>query len=335
MKRRWTYIWSAMLCLLVIMGIYSATQNTGKEKTKGTIVYTDAGWDSLRVHNQIAGFITTHGYGYDMSVTNGSTAATFTGLVQGQIDVLMEAWPNNYKDPYDKAIKAGDIKSVSLNYKGRQGFYVPTYMIKGDPNKGIKPMAPDLKSVKDLNKYWKLFEDPADHSKGRILGGYSGSEALKITKKQVHVFGLDKHFNFFTPGSTGALNASIVKAFKNHDAWVGYYWTPTWITSKYDLTLLKAPKYNEEIWNKNYGTAFPSDEVYVSVSKDFAKRAPEVVKFLSHYKTSAKLTGDALVYMQENDATPEQAAHWWLKNNEDLWSKWLPSDIAKKVKDAL
>ncbi|GGH87699.1 glycine betaine/proline transport system substrate-binding protein [Pullulanibacillus pueri] len=335
MKYKWSFIWIGMLCLLIGLGIYSGTQKSSADQSKGTIVFGDANWDSIRLHNFIAGFIVEHGYGYKMEVTSGSTAATFTGLRQGDIDVLTEVWPNNMLDAYNDALKKGDIKTVSKNYEGRQGFYVPTYMIKGDPDKGIKPMAPDLKTVDDLKKYANLFKDPEDPSKGRIIGGYSGSEAQKITQKQVSVFGLDDKFNFFTPGSEGALNASIVKAFKNHDAWVGYYWTPTWITAKYDLTLLKAPAYNKKIWEKNYGTEFPPDEVYISVNKDLEKKAPEVVKFLSQYKTSADLTGEALVYMQDNDASPEEAAQWWLKKHQDLWSKWVPEDVAEKVKSAL
>ena len=335
MKYKWTTIWIAMLCLLIGLGLYSATQRSNATQSKGTIVFGDANWDSIRFHNYVAGFIVEHGYGYKMEVTSGSTAATFTGLRQGDIDVLTEVWPNNMLDAYNEALDKKEIETVSLNYNGKQGFYVPTYMIKGDPEAGIKPMAPDLKTVQDLAKYWELFKDPEDPSKGRVIGSYSGTEAQKITQKQMTVFGLDQTFNYFTPGSEGALNASIVKAFKNHEPWVGYYWTPTWITSKYDLTLLQAPKYDPDIWEKNYGTEFPPDEVYISVNKDLTKKAPDVVDFLSHYKTSAELTGEALVYMEDNDTTAQAAAKWWLKKHEDLWTKWVPEDVATKVKKAL
>jgi len=41
-----------------------------------------------------------------------------------------------------------------------QGWYVPTYVIKGDKERGIEPMAPDLKTVEDMPKYWELFQNP-------------------------------------------------------------------------------------------------------------------------------------------------------------------------------
>jgi glycine betaine/proline transport system substrate-binding protein len=336
MKHRWTYVWLGMLCLLVAFGVYSGTagESTAKQNKK-TITFADPQWDSIEVHNQIARFILEHGYGYNTQAVSGSTAATFTGFTQGNIDVTMEVWPNNYREAYDKAMKAGDIKVLGLNFKGQQGFFVPTYVIKGDPDKGIKPMAPGLKSVKDLPKYWKVFRDPEDPSKGRIVGGYSNGESHKITQQKVKTYGLDKTYNHFTPGTAGALAASFVKAYQNHDAWVGYYWTPTWLATKYDVTLLKEPPYNEKTWNKNYGTEFPPDKVTVAVYKDFPKKAPDAYKFLKQYHTSTDLTGEALVYMQDNDATAKEAAHWWLKKHEDLWSKWVPNDVAQKVKNAL
>lgn len=335
-KSKWTYIWFGMLCLLIILGVYSAMTKTGGPKTKGTIVFADAGWDSIRVHNYIAGFIAEHGYGYQMDTINGSTAATLTGLRQGQIDVYMEVWKNNVKKTYEAALKAGDIKQLGTNFTtNEQGFFVPTYMIKGDPQKGIKPMAPDLKSVEDLNKYWKLFKDPSTQNKGMIVGGYSGSEAQKIMQKKVKTYGLDQHFEYFTPGSEAALTSSIVKAFKNHDPWVGYYWTPTWLTTKYDMTMLKEPAYNAKTWNKNYGTKFPTDHVYIAVNKDLKQKAPDVVTFLKHYHTTKEETGQALLYMQEHKASPKQAAQWWLKKYENVWTKWVPKNVANKVKAAL
>jgi glycine betaine/proline transport system substrate-binding protein len=42
-----------------------------------------------------------------------------------------------------------------------------------------------------------------------------------------------------------------------------------------------------------------------------------------------------LAYMQENDAEADETAKWFLQEYEDLWTKWLPEDIAGKVQEAL
>ena len=37
--------------------------------------------------------------------------------------------------------------------------------------------------------------------------------------------------------------------------------------------------------------------------------------------------------MEENDADAKEAAIWWMKEHEDRWTKWVPEDIAEKVKE--
>ncbi|MGJ9458104.1 ABC transporter substrate-binding protein [Oceanobacillus sp. CF4.6] len=337
MRNKWKYIWSFMLCLLIGLGIYSSAASTeNSEPSKGTITFADAGWDSLLVHNEIAGFIVENGYHYNFEVTNGSSAATFTGLRTGEIDVYMELWFNNLKEPYLEAQEAGEVVELGTNFTtDMQGFFVPTFVIEGDPENGIEPMAPDLKTAEDLKKYPELFQDPADPSKGRIVGGHSGSVAQEIMKQKVQTYGLDEYYNYFSPGSAGATSASIEKAFKNFEPWVGYYWSPTWILSKYEMTLLIEPEYEPEIWNENYGTAFPENQIYIVSHKDLPQRAPEITEFLGNYQTTNELTGEALLYMQENNASAKEAAQWWLSEHEDLWREWVPSDVAKNVKSAL
>lgn len=300
------------------------------------IVLADAGWQSIRFHNEVAKFILENGYDYKTEVTNGSTSSTFLGLRQGDIDVYMEVWTQNILEIYEEAIQAGDIKKVGVNFNdNRQGLYVPTYMIKGDPARNIKPMAPDLKTVSDLSKYWHLFKDPSDKNKGRIIGPPTGWQVYKILEKKMKTYGLDKNLNFFAPGSDTALTTSLTQAFEKGEPWVGYYWEPTWVMGKYDMTLLEEPKYDEKVWNKNYGTEFPTMDVVIAVHKDVESRHPEVVEFLKKYKTSSSLTNEALAYMQDHDANEEQAAHWWLKKHPDIWTKWVPKEVAAKVKQAL
>lgn len=36
--------------------------------------------------------------------------------------------------------------------------------------------------------------------------------------------------------------------------------------------------------------------------------------------------------MNENDAEAKEAATWWMKKHPDIWTKWVPDDVAEKVK---
>lgn len=319
--------------VLVVLSACSGTEAGGEIDT---ILFSDAGWDSVRVHNSIAQTIIEEGYGYNTDVMTGSTATTFEGLRKGDINVYMEAWSDNIKEVYDEAMDAGDIEVVSVNFNDNdQGLYVPTYVIEGDEERGIEPMAPDLKTVEDLKKYPEVFEDPEDPGRGRVINAPSGWELSSAIDEKFDVYGLDETMNIFMPGSDSAIVASLVDAYKNGEAWVGYYWAPTAVTAKYDLTLLEEKPYDEETWEETKATAFPPNDVTIAVHEDLPDQAPDVVDFLSNYETSSDLTEEALEYMDKNDATPEEAAAWWMEEHEDLWTSWLDEEIVEKVKDAL
>ncbi|WLD93095.1 ABC transporter substrate-binding protein [Alkalihalobacillus sp. AL-G] len=325
------------ICLLSFLTACGGNDDAENgEKSIEKIIFADAGWDSIRFHNSIAQTIIENGYGYDTEVTSGSTAATVQGLRQGDINVYMELWTDNIKKVYNEAIDAGDIVKTSVNFDDNvQGLWVPTYVIEGDPERGIEPVAPDLKTVEDLKKYPEVFEDPDDPGKGRIVGAPSGWAVSKQLNTKMETYGLKETFNYFGPGSDAAIVSSLAAAYESGEPWVGYYWSPTWVTGLYDLTLLKEPEYNEETWEKNKGTEFPPNKVVVAVHKDMPEQAPEVVDFLKNYETSSKLTEEALNYMKKNDVKADEAAKWWMKKHEDIWTKWVPDDVAQKVKDAL
>jgi len=320
--------------ILVVLSACSGGSAT--EEEIDTIVFADAGWDSIRVHNSIAQTIIEEGYGYDTDVTAGSTAATFEGLRQGDITVYMETWTDNIKEVYEEALEAGDIEKVSVNFDDNdQGLYVPTYVIEGDEERDIEPVAPDLKTVADLKKYPEVFEDPEDAGRGRVINAPSGWAVADAIDAKFEAYDLDETMNNFMPGSDSAIVASLVDAYKNGEPWVGYYWSPTAVTAKYDLTLLEEDPYDQETWEETKATEFPPNDVVVAVHKDLPSQVPDVVEFLSQYETNNDLTEEALKYMDENDASPEEAAEWWMEEHEDLWTSWVDDEVAEKVKDAL
>ena len=335
-KRRLLATMFALGVTLVVLGGCSGSAKDANGGGKKKIVFADAGWESIQFHNDIAGFIMENGYGYETDVLPGSTAATFAGFRKGDIDVYMEVWTDNLLEAYPEAIEAGDIKELSINFDDNaQGLYIPTYLVEGDKEKGIEPVAPDLKTMQDLEKYWELFKDQEEPTKGRIYGSPPGWSVDDIMQQKIETYGLDKTFNYFSPGSDTGLSASLAGAVEKGEPWVGYYWEPTWVLGKYDMTLLEEEPYDEEKWGNGFASSFPPMPVTVAVYKDLPDEAPELAEFLSNYKTSSQITSDALAYMQENDAETKDAAMWFFKEHEDLWRSWLPEDVADKVKAAL
>ncbi len=329
MRKTAMVLWALVLGILLISGGQTIAAS---EK----LVLADVGWDSVQVHNRIAGFIMTHGYGYEVEYLPGETIPLFAGLTRGDIDINMEVWIANQREAYDKAIKAGHVVDLGSNFPDSwQGWMVPTYVIKGDPKRGIKPVAPDLKSVSDMPKYWKLFKDPEDPRKGIFYTCIPGWECEKINAAKFEVYGLNKNYNIFLPGSYAALVGSLAGAIKKGEPWFGYHWAPTWPLGKFDMTPLEEPAFDQKVWDQNFGCAYPSVKVNIVVHKSLEKRAPEIVAFLKKYETTQAMANKFLAYMEDEDADTQAAALWFLKNYTDVWHGWVSPDVVKKVEAAL
>ena len=138
---------------------------TSPAKTK-SITFGDFSWDSVQIHNRIAGYVLEKAYGYRVSYSFGESLPLLLGMARGDVDVSMEIWSDNI-EAWGKYVESGECLDLGPTYPDAgQGWYVPTYVIKGDPERGIEPMAPDLKSIEDLSKYWELFKDPENPDKG-------------------------------------------------------------------------------------------------------------------------------------------------------------------------
>lgn len=308
-----------LVLVLVITVFFTACTAGDKTKKETTIVFGDVSWDSVLVHNRIVAFIIENGFeGYKADFMPGDTLPIINGVVQGDIDVDMESWHSNFPEVYKKGIDSGDLLDLGKNMPDApQGWWVPRYLVEGDG-----AIAPDLKSVKDLKKYSKLFKDPEDPSKGIVYGGVAGWSQLKFSDKIFNENGLKDTFNMGVAGSGTALAGSMVGAYKKKKAWVGYYWAPTAILGRLDMVRL-------------IGSEFKPADVNILVNKNMPEKAPEIVAMLKKYSTTVADNNEFLAKMDKNDWTTEETAKWFLKSKETVWTQWVSPEVAKKVKAAL
>jgi len=313
------------------------TPATEAPGAKPTIKIGYLNWGSAQFGASLAKIIIEKGYGYPVEFTEGATIPLFQAVTTGDIDVDMEVWLPNQQEAYDQAVANGDVVPLSLlnNDNWQSSFVVPTYVIKGDSERGIDPMAPDLKTVQDLVNYVDLFENPENHGKGLLLNGPAGWEAEKVTPKQVEAYGLSDYYDVVGAGSQEGLFASLSSAYDKGEPWLGYLWGPTWIAGKLDLTRLEEPAYDPDIWKQNNACAWPSANLEVVANKGFADKAPDVVEMLKNWKLDTSILNSVLAYMDVTGGTPSDTALWFIKNREDIWTAFVPADIAAKIKAAV
>lgn len=328
MKRLMSIVLLFSLLALTITGC--AGEGSGKKE----VSFADAGWDSIKFHNAIAGLVAEEVFGYSWREVPGSSPVVYEGILNGEIDVLMEEWTQNHPS-YEEDRDAGKLQELGLNFDdNRQGFFVPKYVIEGDPERGIEPMAPDLKYVWDVKKYPDIFPDDEDTTKGRIYGSIPGWEIDRIMYAKYKHYKLDENFVYFRPGSEAALTAALSGAYEKGEAIVAYYWEPTWLMGKYDFVLLEDKPHNPDNY-RNGESAVPSAVVTVVASNKFVEDNPEFTEFLNNYRSSSDLTSEALSHMQDTGDSYIETAKWFLKEHDDLLDEWLNPEQAKTMRDFL
>ncbi len=323
------------LSLILIISVFLT--GCGSGETSKHVIFANAQWDSNMLHNAIAGTIAKEIFGYTWEEIPGTTAILHEGLLIGEVDVHMEEWTDNIPQ-YQQDIDDGKLQELSINFDDNfQGIYVPRYVIEGDSDRGIEASAPDLKTVRDLAKYPDVFPDDEVAGKGRIYGAITGWEVDTILSNKVKYLGLDDTFEYFNPGSDPALQTAIISAYDRGQPIAAYYWEPTWLLGMYDMVLLEDEPYTNEEDFLAGKTELPAMNVTIAASNRFVENEEnkDFLEFLSKYKTSSALTSEALAYMQDNDASYEETARWFLQEHEELLDIWLNPDNAAKMREIL
>ena len=152
-----------------------------EEEVKPTIKVADLNWGSGHFQAEVLKIIIEEGYGYPVELIPGATIFMLQALQTGEVHIIPEIWLPNQQEAWNTAVASGNVLDMGTQTKfanWQSLFVVPTYVIEGDPERGIEPMAPDLKSVFDLEQeqYKELFQNPENPSKGGIYSGQSQYE---------------------------------------------------------------------------------------------------------------------------------------------------------------
>jgi glycine betaine/proline transport system substrate-binding protein len=337
----------ALLALLLALGGTGAAQSTdcGLDRP---IAFADFDWDSALLLTGIARTVLEEGFGCATVAYPGSTIPMYQGAIRGDIDVLMEASKVNVPDFWPAAFEAGQVVELGIVFDDAvQAFYVPRYVIEGDADRGIEPMAPDLRSVFDLPEYADLFRDPEQPNMGRFHNCILGWQCELINHVKLHAYGLTDHFVSFEPGTGIALATTMETAYARGEPWLGYYWSPTWTLGQLDMVRLEEPDYTEACWDDmaehldrpeqaSTACAYPDAAAAVVVGGAFHEAAPAaILEFLASVRVPTDTISELLAHMQETGDDPMGAARTYLATQPDAWSGWVPADVAERVRAAL
>ncbi|MEW6054365.1 MAG: glycine betaine ABC transporter substrate-binding protein [Nitrospirota bacterium] len=329
-----------ILAALVVIGVLVIFSLISGDRPKPLITLYDGQWNSLKINNAIVRFIIEKGYGYPVKIVEETSTMMQASMQDGEIDLNMEMWRQNYMVWYDEEIKKGSIVNLGMTFESSpQVFIIPKWMSEQY----------DIKTVFDMRFSWELFKDPENPSKGLFYNCIIGWTCKEVNEVKIEAYELSKFYNTITPGSQEALKAALEHAQMNRQPIFAYYWIPTDIMADYEWHILEEPPYNDSTWKKimeaikdkklrplDQACAYPSPPIDKVAHKNLLKKAPDVVEMLRNMVIGLEPLNNTMAWKRKNEVKDfNKAAIYYLKNNKDRWKTWVTSDVYERINKAL
>jgi len=331
---RFGSLFARFAATLLLTGLAGAAQSAPQCELDRPVNFGGMNWESNLVLADVQRFIVEKGYGCKTEILPTETLAALAALERGDLDVNTEIWLNSMSDPWKKAAATGKVKGIGSLFMGGEAWFIPRYTAE---------RLPDLKAAADLPKFKDRFKDPEEPTKGRFYGCPAGWACEVVSSNLHRALGLEDSFTLYSPGTGAAQKAALTSAYKRKQDVVFYYWFPTPLVGAMDLVQLELPAYDAETHQcltsarcKNpKPSAYPENPVFVGVNTEFSRQAPKLIAFMEKMSMPLNEMNAVLAHMEESGDDSGDVALWFLKNKPDLWTQWVPVDVAERVKAAL
>lgn len=284
----------------------------------GEVSITEMNWDSSAVVTHVSKFLMEQGYGCTVTTVPSATVTSLASVSEtGKPDIITELWING-TPAYGELSEAGRIVTLGdvLSDGGEEGWWIPTYLVEEHP---------ELATLAGVQANPELL-DSRFHNCPDGWGCRNTNAAL------AEAADLEGNgFEIFQHGSGETMAASIASAFENQEPWIGYYWAPTSVLGKYDMTMVDLGPYDEEIHTCNSNpecegvglSSYPVGPVKTVVTTTFQDENPEIAALMANVSFTNDQMGAILAWKEENNASAEEAAVYFITGNSDIWSTWL------------
>ena len=333
-----------LISALVILG-FTSFSNVANASC-GSLVIAEQNWASAELMANVDKVILEEGYGCEVELVPGATMPTFTSMNdKGTPDMNPEQWANAVYEPLKVAVKEKRIfvaNGAPITGLGEGWWLTP----------GSIEKHPELKGMTALQILERpdLFPDKEDPSKGAFVGCPAGWGCQLANANLFVAYEMEKKgWKLIDPGSAAGLDGTISKASDSGKPWFGYYWNPTSMVGKYGLIPVDfgIEFAGRDNWDncimKPAGecanpkpTAWTKSEVNSLITKSFKEKAGKgPTKYVEKRTYPGEVMNGMLVYMADNQAKGSDAAVEFLVRYPDVWTKWVPADVANKIKKGI
>lgn len=305
----------------------------------GDITMAAFSWQSAEVNAYVDQFILNHGYGCNATVIAGDTVPSMTSMIEkGQPDMVSAVAISLLGDFYKTGVEEGRVAKIGVGISDGSvsGWYIPKYVADAHP---------EIRTVEDAVAHPELFPSAEDPSKGGVIQGPEGWGDTVVTAQLFKALDAEeKGFVLIPTGSGAALDGTIAKAYEQQQGFIAAYWAPTSLLVKYPMVRLEGTHDPEE-WVRcttvqdcpdpkvNYWQV--ADEATVASVGFIGRMDPAVKEYLGKRSWTQAEVGQIMLWMTENQANGEDGARWFFENMPEIWTRWVPADVAEKVRAAL
>ena len=249
-------------------------------------------WDSEIASTHVVAAVLIDELGQDVNLTSLDAGPMFTGLAQGDLDVIVAAWlPFAHEacwEQYgDQLVDLGpDLEGADL------GWAVPAYV--------------ELDSIEDLH-------GNADMFNGEIIGIDPGAGLMAASERAMDAYELHDEYTLLD-GSDAAMNAALARAIRSEEPIIVTSWRPHWMWAAYDLKYLEDPQV----------ALGEAEAIHTVLSQDFdARVSDEVRSFLDNFHWTSEQMGEVMLLISQEGMDPFDAARQWISENQDTVQTWL------------
>lgn len=299
-----------------------------------TINFGGMSWESNLVLTDVQRLILENGYGCKTQVLPTETLPALAALERGDLDVNTEIWLNSMGTIWDEAMARGRVVRSGDLFLGGEAWFIPKY---------VQERFPELKSAADLVKFKEAFKDPEDPSKGRFYGCPAGWACEVVSTNLFNALELGDDFTYYQPGTGAAQKAALLSDYRRKNNIAFYYWYPTPLVGALDLVELELPEYDEQKHKcltdvdcqNPEPSAYPNNPVFVALNKKFSEEAPQLKAFFDKNAVPLDVINATLAEMEDSGDDSMDVAKWFLAEYPEVWTQWVPEDVAERVKKSL
>jgi glycine betaine/proline transport system substrate-binding protein len=290
---------------------------TGKSTSAGggdkTVKLTVPSWVGAEANVAVAKYLLENELKYEVKTQQMGEVLAWDALSKGDVDAVLEDWGHPEQEKKYVEDKKTVVAGGDLGVTGHIGWFVPKYFADEHP---------DVTEWKNLDKYAAEFKTSESGGKGQLLEGSPDY----VTNDDAIIKNLKLDLKTVYAGSEAAQITEIRKNVKDKKPFLTYWWTPQWLNAQVELVEVKLPEYKEGCDKdpKKVTCAYPHTPLQKFLNADFAKNGGKAAEFLKNFKWDTEQQNEVAKMIAGEKLSPEAAAEKWVKNNPDVWKKWLP-----------